>query len=287
MIGTRVHFNSLDEYCNVPVNPVNARYCTEANLRANSRSERAGWLGTMDGASSTAASFDVARDRVQKGWPAGAQRVNENLAQLDIAAPMSVRRKLVRADQGDELDIHAVNRGDLGTAWTSRKRKHSAAKLTVRLVVQTNLLARMSAEGLFWRGATAVKFIDILTEAGYNVEVVGVCASVSVTGHRGTFCASFPLKGAAEPLDVEMMAGVVCNAGFHRIFGFRAYVATATAQSRFGAATSCTNGNVVEEAQFDADGVRTFRVPYAVDSKYAAEQWLAANVAALDAATHE
>ena len=235
------------------------------------------WLG--------ATTTGEAAERVTRGWPEGAAKVLANLRDLDVPIPMSVRRRLTRTDQGDELDIHAVNRGDLDHAWTARRRRRAHGRLTVRLIVQTNLLAEMSAAELFWRGAAAVKASDLLTAAGYAVEIVGALASEEVGGVEGDFIVTFSLKSAAAPLDVEALAGVICNAGFHRLFGFRAYFALAPKPHlKTGRAISDTTGRIIRAAALDVDGTRTFTVPYGVTSQAAAQRWITETIASLDAA---
>lgn len=226
--------------------------------------------------------------RVTRGWPEGAARVLKALAELDVPAPVSVRRRLARADQGDEVDIHAVNRGNLETAWTTRRRRHARGSTTVRLIVQLNLLESMQFEQLFWRGAAVVRLADALTAAGYSVEVVGAIASYNVGGiDDGTFLATVMLKEASTPLDIESLAGTVCNAGFHRLFGFRLYFALAPDRHpNPGAARSDVNGDIIAEAK-PADGVATFVTPYALTSPEKASAWAAGCVAALDASHHE
>jgi hypothetical protein len=252
-------------------------------------SSRGDWAERKDSESwLNAPSAKEAAARVTHGWPEGARRVLSSLADLDVPVPVSVRRRIARADQGDELDIHAVNRGDLATAWTMRRRRHARGSFTVRLVAQANLLGKTTPDELFWRGAAIVKLADALTAAGYSVEIVGAISSNRVKGVDGDFLVTFPLKEAAAPLDVEALAGVLCNAGFHRLYGFRLYFALATRHhGEPGSASSDTSGRVLRQAALDADGVKTFTVPYAIGSKALAEAWIAASVATLDASHHD
>lgn len=284
---TSYTYNSIEEFCHVPfMRTDNAERCADALIdthdtlqetRHNTTVSRSmEWYG--------APTPEEAAQRVLTGWPEGASKLQEALAQIDVPTPVSLRRKLHRSDQGDELDIHSVNRGDLDHAWTSRKRKHTRSRMTVRIVAQTNLLAEVSAEELFWRGAAAVKLADMLTNAGYSVEIIGALASHTIVGMDGDLLATFPLKTAEQPLDIEALAGVLCNAGFHRIWGFRYYYAVARGRhSSPGAARSDRNGNVMKRNDFAADGTQTFIIPYTTMSRDAAQHWLEDAVKALDA----
>lgn len=228
------------------------------------------WLG--------ASSACEAANRVTHGWPEGAQRVKEQMESLEITAPMSVRRRRTRTDQGDELDVHRVYRGDLDHAWTARKRREVRSPVLVRLVAQVNLLADMEAEALFWRGAAIVKLADLLVDAGYNVEIVGAVATSKIARTPTDYCVTFPLKESTQPLDIEQLAGVVCNAGFHRLFGFRAYLGLAPMKMASpGDAHSDFTGTILEREFGNSEkteGYPTFITPYRLPTKEAAEQWV-------------
>jgi len=273
MLPIRAHFDSLDAFCTAPcVNPEN-----EQVIRDKIRNERgewkvlAGkhWLGTE--------TTQEAADRVTKGWPEGAARIFECMSNMEVTAPVSVKRKIARGAQGDELDIHCVYRGDLEHAWTSRRRKHTRSQRTVRIVAQTNLLSNVSAEEMFWRGAAIVKLSDALTEAGYGVEIIAALASKRIQGHNVEFLATFPMKHAHDPLDCEMLAGVLAHAGFHRIYGFRMYAALFPVKAHAAAggnASTSTDGRVIRNGNLDADGVFTLVAPYHITTQERAQKWV-------------
>lgn len=225
------------------------------------------WLGAM--------SAQEAALRVTQGWPGGADRVLQSMENLVVPPPIDIKRRLIRADQGDELDIHTVYRGDLQHAWTSRRRRPTRSSTIVRIIAQCNLLAMTTFDQMFWRGAAVLKLTDALSSAGYNVEVIGAIASTGVGGYRGDFLATFPLKEARSPLDVSQLAGVMCNAGFHRLYGFRLYFQIAPEQHGHpGNAASDRSGRIIRRADFGADGKPTLAVPYGIGSKASAEQWI-------------
>lgn len=274
----RHHYESLDEFCTAPsVNPVNDEVIrrtwgdgkgTWERMITDSGGER--WFG--------ATTVQEAADRVRKGWPEGAARIYENLAALDVPAPVSVKRRLVRGAQGDELDIHSIYRGDLDHAWSSRRRKQTRSKLTVRIVAQTNMLSNVTADEMFWRGAAIVKLCDVLTEAGYGVEILGAVPCGKIYGVFQDFLCTYPIKHSSDPIDCDQVAGVVANAGFHRIYGFRMYAAVCAQKAEDAAGyigvRSCTTGRVIENAKLGADGIQTFVAPYHITSKETAQAWL-------------
>ena len=76
-----------------------------------------GWYG-IDGGP------EAVTRAMSEGFDSGAEKIDAMLSDISINLPpaVGIKRKLIRGMLGDELDIHAVNRGDLGRAWSSRKR---------------------------------------------------------------------------------------------------------------------------------------------------------------------
>lgn len=223
------HFSSVKDFCEQPF----ARKENEA-LFLDEEFEGGKWDDMDDrklrGLPTTFGNIDwydaptgeEAARRAFHGWPEGAERVRRMMAEMDAPPPVSLRRKVQRADQGDALDIHAVYRGGLDRAWERRRREHSRARMSVRLVAQIGGSKHTSAESLFWRGAAVTKLAEMLEESGYRVEVVGFEWHDSDEGEHQFYTRNtFVVKDAGAPLDVEQVAGVLCNAGFPRTYGFR------------------------------------------------------------------
>lgn len=270
--------------------------------------------------------------RAYKGWPEGAERVRKMMDNIDAPAPLSLRRKVQRADQGDELDVHSVYRGDLDHAWTRRRRQNTRSRMSVRLVAQCGGSRHMDAEEMFWRGAAVVKLAELLEESSYRVELVGTEWHEVETGwlasdedkKRGaTVINSFIVKDAGAPRDVEQVAGVLCNAGFFRTYGFRSAYAAAehvwrgtyiepqfkyvkrlgrtakepiinpkTGRQKAKRATLLARttqgyGNIVEELGLADDGTLTFVVPTGIARRERAEAWVRACLAKLEGGTEE
>jgi hypothetical protein len=249
-------------------------------------------------------------DRAFKGWPEGAERVRSMMDEVDAPPPVSLRRKTQRADQGDELDIHEVYRGGLDRAWTRRRRQRSRARMSVRLVAQIGGHRHTTHEEMFWRGAAVLKLAELLEESSYRVEMVGVNQHL-IDGHDVSSYCSFVVKDAGAPLDVEQVAGVLCNAGFFRTYGFRDAYAICehkladtvveqktevvrvlgrtvlrptgkTQRKTLLARSYVMHRNVVKGGDLDADGTKTFSVPTSIGSKDAAVEWVNKCLAALE-----
>lgn len=278
-------FSSVQEYCEAPFKKkanemVYMADCTDGanfSLRKHIKSHGADmsivrkWLG--------ADSPKEAMERVTKGWPEGAQRALSMTDGMDAEPPESIKRRMQKADQGDELDVHSVYRGDLNRAWTRRHRSPMRSRLTVRLVARIDGSFVVNAETLFWRGAAVLKLSDMLEAAGYRVEIVGA-QYTNVGGGDHGIIDSFIVKGAGDPLDVELVAGVICNAGFYRTYGFRAHYANSThthlIQERTLLSQCYVGGNkdCLEKGEFAADGTQTIMVSTNISDRESAVDWL-------------
>lgn len=165
------------------------------------------WLG--------APTLAVLAERLSQGWPEGVERLMQ-LATREVS-PSSIRRRRERADQGAELDIHAVYRGDLSRAWTRSRRKASATARSISLVIDLAANCNITADQLFWRGAAALRLVSALTDAGYNVGIFGAAAGegVDVEGKVNT-CQIVSIKDEDQPLDLDRLAALTAMPGFFR-----------------------------------------------------------------------
>lgn len=266
----------------------------EVGTAEKTRQKNLSWFGAEHSAEAAARAF--------KGWPEGAEQVRSMMSDVDAPPPASLRRKINRGDQGDELDIHSVYRGSLDRAWTRRRRLNTRSRMSVRLVATIGGSNMQKHEEMFWRGAAVAKLAELLEESGYRVELVGAHQQF-VDGHDTSTYSTFIVKDAASPLDLEQVAGVLCNAGFARTWGFRdAYaicehklrdtvrepqyeiqrvlgktrrVPTGKVVVATLLARSFVNGrDAVKENKLDDDGTLTLGVPASIDDKESATEWV-------------
>ncbi len=213
----RRHYDSIEEFCNVEPSENNRDIYYDNIQNHDNRPELLPqWLGV--------GSYDAVRRIVREGWPQGVARLDALTA--EVPPVVGLRRRPVRGDHGDELDIHAINTGNADRAWTRRQRRVTVGgRANVCIHVHISAAATVKSEALFWRGAAAVKLSDALTEAGYDVEIVGQLAGVGMNanGPKLGLCDTFTIKSSGMPLDKNSVASVVCLAGFMRTFGFAHY----------------------------------------------------------------
>lgn len=181
-------------------------------------SNRKDWLGVESVA-------EVQRIIENGGWEEGARTMQDLADYIDVPPPLSIRRHRRRDRQGDTLDIHSVYAGNLEKAWERPVRDGGLGRQNIVLIASMQGLGGLHARTYLWRGAACLILCDLLTSAGYNVEIWGE--------YRCDFHGRSPkiqnplvhrirLKDGRVPVDVSSLASTVCLAGFKRVLGFSA-----------------------------------------------------------------
>ena len=233
-------------------------------------------LGTMRG-----------RDTVttlRNGWPEGAQRIAEGVGSIEAPALVSVRRRVRRGSEGDEVDMQRVWAGDLDHAWARCVPVSVVAPRRVRIIVDMCANGMANARELFWRGAAGVALGDALCEAGYGVTMASAFAADESengrTGRYGRWGVYVTTKPYEAPFSAVAMAAATACAGFFRVAGFAAMARLARRER------SNTLGTPLDLLACDlipADpGALTLVVGPRVMSADAARAWVAASIATLE-----
>lgn len=207
-------FESLDEYSVVP--PMSAANRKLLVRTISSFEDRSlSWYGVEGGA-------DKVLDLIKNGWPEGVQRMNEAFSQLTTSLEaVSLRRVLTRGDHGDEFDIHRANSGNLDKSWSRRKRGKRPASRSVSIFLNGSVAYNVHANTLFWRGAAILCLTDILSTAGYSVEVStgGASIGLQAEGKQSYLGEAVILKAASDPVNLTNLAAGLCL-GINRVIGF-------------------------------------------------------------------
>jgi hypothetical protein len=178
------------------------------------------WHGIVGGVSAVI-------DAVENGYPSGANRVAFMRDSISASLPraIGVNRVRVRGTFGDDLDIHAVNRGDFGTAWSTAKRRVRVGTSIVRIVVDICGNSYVNADTLAWRGVAGLSLAQVMQSAGYSVEIVGAMGTNRSAEGIGNLAITTLLKAHGASVDIDLLAATTCLAGFFRLFGFAAIIA--------------------------------------------------------------
>lgn len=253
--------NDTSTKWNVPTNGEQARRFW------NREDKGVSWLGVKD--------VPTLRKTLSEGWPEGVAKL-EKIALRELASPASVRRRRLRSDQGDEVDMQAVWRGDLSRAWTRTRRQSRTGVRSITLVIDLGAPWNVEADQLFWRGASALRLASELLAAGYNVAIYGAigCTDIDENGRVDT--AQFiEIKGEDSPFDIDRLAALTALPGFFRthLFGGICFAA-----DQRGKTVSDSMGRA--ENPMIPEGIKQLPVPQtafvqdAVLDKAAAEAWI-------------
>lgn len=166
------------------------------------------WLGMP--------SVSALRKALTKGWAEGVKRIEE-VPVGELPEPTSIRRRRVRADQGDEIDMQAVYRGDLSRAWSRTKRQNRTSVRSVSIVIDLAGNANVTSDQLFWRGASGLRLAEELMKAGYSVAIYGAAGAAGVDSEgRESLTQFVEIKGEDSPLDMDRLAALTGLSGFFR-----------------------------------------------------------------------
>lgn len=235
---TSVHFNSMHELMDFVPTIRNRSQFEEPRDERDHRGARWYGAGNRNGK-------DVIK-HAMIGWQEGYRQLQSMLKQLDadgnareeLAVVEKRRRKRYKTDQGMELDIHAVYKGNLSRAWTNIKtevvdRQHKL----ITLMIDVGGTASEDVDSSLWRAAVAVKLTDALITSGKSVRIVvgSLAHGVYPRQYNYRTTTSIVVKQYNEPLTLERLAGM-SHLGFHRVFNFMARAAHAewTCSSGYG-----------------------------------------------------
>jgi hypothetical protein len=221
--------------------------------------------------------------RLKDGWPDGSDRLLK-LATREIN-PTSIRRRRERADQGAELDIHAVYRGDLSRAWTRTRRRSGSGVRTVAILCNLGANSDTGANSLFWRGAAALKLTTALMEAGYNVAIYGFESGHKSCESSVTSVAQFvEIKAEDQPLDLDRLAALTAMPGYFRTALFGGIILGCDLMGRRanGGLGTVTHNGVAQIAKMLPVIPENAIVQDPVENKASAEAWIDKVMAELD-----
>lgn len=183
-----------------------SRKVARSDMRARTDKSHSDWYGM---------GYDEAMRAVREGWAEGATR----LLDLEVSVPAveSIRRRRVRAEQGDAVDMQAVYRGDLGRAWERTRRMSRPTARVVTIVCDVTAAHHVEAASLYWRGAAALRACEALEGAGYSVQLLAAFGSRNSFDNGRERLAQFcEVKASDAPLDMTRLAGLLALPAWFR-----------------------------------------------------------------------
>ena len=186
----------------------------------------ASWVGQWEGSDEgrrdfkRCGSWEEMQEVVRAGWPEGAHRISELVAEASpMVSEIKSRIEQIQFDcAGTWLDVGRAVAGDPECFGAiSQMEVSSVNSQIVRLDVNLACSGAFSTEQFFLRGAAACVYADVVESIGKRCEIWAcLCHS---SGGRFVM-ARVLVKAAHEPLDMERVAAVLAHAGFYRRCGF-------------------------------------------------------------------
>jgi hypothetical protein len=147
-------------------------------------------------------------------------RIEKAAAGIKLPPQMDTRRRRVRGDQGDELDIHAVWRGQSATAWQRMGKRQVTSPPLVSIVINSIISADNDKTVISYRGAVGVVLCQLLERFGYRVRLVVARGGVTSSDTHEKFSCRTTIKDYGKPLDRETVA-CATHPAMQRVLGIR------------------------------------------------------------------
>ena len=213
---------------------------------------------------------------IMNGFPQGLSDIETMYDRVFTRLPkaIGVGRSLRRGDNGDTLDIHAVNRGAVDRAWSKSVRTVKKAPLPIQLIVDIGGNCDVSANQLRYRGVAASALAQIMVTAGYSVEIVAAFATTRTMANNNTpIVISTTIKPRGGRVDKNLLSSTVCLPGFFRTYGF---VSLVRACDNVGATTVSSLGQALPvQGIYPSNSALTqLVIPMAVRDEETATNWV-------------
>ena len=192
------------------------------NAELTSRWDRGAVLpASWCGAANTADAVAV----ITRYYAAGEEiikRVEKAARNITLPPKMDTRRRRVRGDQGDELDIHAVWRGQYDTAWSRMGKRQVTAPPMVSIVINSIIQADHDKTVISYRGAVGIVLCQLLERRGYRVRLIVARGGEALTsgGPDEKFSCRVIVKDYGKPLDRKTVAAAA-HPAMQRVLGIR------------------------------------------------------------------
>jgi hypothetical protein len=168
------------------------------------------------------AGMTVAR-LVRDGWPEGVRLMEQVQSQIAPPQARSIRRRAQWSDQGDDLNLQRLYAGNIDRMWHMTTKQISTGPSRIRIIVDSIAPAVEEADRMRWRGVAALKLADILTSAGYTVQVesafTGYGGGDNPRVQSGKRTLRVIVKPYSAPLDLNSLAATTALPGFFRALG--------------------------------------------------------------------
>ena len=150
---------------------------------------------------------------IRDGYPDGVERVKKMTQSVESPLPRDIRRKAKWDDSGDEIEMERVYIGNVDKAWRRVLPRDLIGPTVVKIWCAVVASCAEDANNFFWPGAATLTMADLLENAGYRVEIVAYCQGQA----NGNAVMTMPVKLPDDPMNLDRLAAVICNAATMRV----------------------------------------------------------------------
>ena len=193
-------------------NPENKDTLNRWRNENNDASEKE-WMGLENEIKDGEMHEDCTRRLIEDGWPEGLELLNEIANKITAPVPVSIRRTTSWRDAGDDVDMQRIWSGNLDKAWRTTSRANRTGPNRIRILIDAIEGGFVEAKHMRWKGASAMKLCDLLTEAGYNVQLES-CVKTKCDG-QDLDCRII-VKDYEQPMIVSSIAATTILPAFFR-----------------------------------------------------------------------
>lgn len=263
-----VLYESMSEFVEKSLEPGCAHKSNnDSHSQMRTNAHRAGFIG-MD----KPMTCDQIAELSNAGWEDGAKRIQNEMDSLAPPPVQGIRRRPVWRDFGDEVNMDRVRCGQLDTAWWGMSRRLGQQPPRIRVAVNMCINARTDSGVVFMRGAAGVRLAEILTSAGYQVELwAGASSKGDHSSDPDTTGYACLVKPYSAPFDDASAAAGCALPAMFRTIGITAIYKNAHKEW-----PSAGYAIPLETEALEEDGTRLFVVPDNITTKQMANDWLKA-----------
>lgn len=189
--------------------------------RPGDQYQRKSWLGIKG--------YQPFLKAYKEGWQAGAAELLKLTDTLPEIETRCIKRKRIKTDQGNHLDIHRVYAGRLDTCWDARTKKQVKGRKSISFIFFGNINCFSDSSEILYRGGVAVQLASLYQKAGYNVSIHSLYSLkyIEKNNQDRDHYYFLPVLPMGSRPSIEKMAACAL-AGVFRVFGFRCIEQTET-----------------------------------------------------------
>lgn len=239
------------------------------------------WMGLREEINAAETAFACTARLVREGWRNGLNLLAKVQDKVTAPVPKTVRRYQRWQAQGDDVEMQRIWSGSLDNAWRGTHRDTRHGPQRVRILIDAIESGGNEAEGMRWRGVAALKLSDLLTEAGYSVQVESVISCKDSFSAR-VFKLRAIVKDYEQPLDLLTLAPCTALPAFFRSL-MHAWGLAVAPNNRAGVSYQVRTPSAEEFPDGD-DNCKVFVIPGAANTAEKASEHITSIIEELDKA---